>query len=339
MSKRIEWIDLAKGWTIFFVVLFHVVGTIHDSNYFKGIPQNISEFIWFLLGIFIMPVFFALSGFLYKKINNWNQFYKMVIKRIIGLGIPYVIFNILYVSMLNLAPSNSIHNSASWHSLLLIGYNTISYLWFLYALVVIELLVGLMDVFKFNLNLKLIISLMIFVISQIISLPKGIHYAFSWLIIFMVGMLIRKFPQLYKNQTNVIFEILLLLIGLTIQLKLSNGSNWFYSNQIVLINFLTKLTIVPIMFWVYSSLPDKNKISGYFKKYGKESLIIYLVHAPTASVFKIVLIKLGVSNYFIMVILLFILSWGLSILACWCTKKFKPIKFIFYPTKFIKLPN
>lgn len=339
MEKRIQWIDLAKGWTIFFVVLFHSVQTIQDANYFVGLPQHVSAVIRFVIGIFIMPIFFAISGFLYKKVDTWDQFWKKSINRIVGMGFPYIIFSILYVVLLNLAPGDSIHNNTSWKGVLLIGYQTISYLWFLYALLVIELLVSLMDVLKINLNIKLIISVILFIISQLITLPNGIHFAFSWLIIFVFGMIIHNYPQLYKNKKILIFESGLFILGLIIELGLSNNKNWFYSNQIYFGNLLIKLIIVPILFWVYSNISLKNKINTYFKKYGSVSLIIYLIHAPAVSIFRILLIKLGISNYVVMVITLLILSWGISVFTCWCSKKIKLIKFIFYPTKFIKLPK
>ncbi|MCW6127843.1 acyltransferase family protein [Lactiplantibacillus plantarum] len=67
--KRISWVDFGKGITILFVVLGHVIDGVFNtpgySNY-NGITKTSIAIIF----TFIMPVFFALSGYVYHPKNG-----------------------------------------------------------------------------------------------------------------------------------------------------------------------------------------------------------------------------------------------------------------------------
>lgn len=53
-KRRIQWLDFAKGVTIFFVLMGHVLMNVHPSlKMFKVIIKVVAYFI----PIFIMPVF------------------------------------------------------------------------------------------------------------------------------------------------------------------------------------------------------------------------------------------------------------------------------------------
>ena len=78
--KRIEWIDFGKGFTIFLVVIGHVLLGLYQSNRFV----DTNDFILFLtqsVYIFHIPVFFTLSGFLFNPLSSWEKLYKEIIKK------------------------------------------------------------------------------------------------------------------------------------------------------------------------------------------------------------------------------------------------------------------
>ena len=56
-GKRINWIDWAKGWTIFWVVVFHAFKSVHDTYIFGAEYQFMGEGVIFVIATFIMPVF------------------------------------------------------------------------------------------------------------------------------------------------------------------------------------------------------------------------------------------------------------------------------------------
>lgn len=85
-SRRVLWIDMAKGYGIIFVIVGHL-----------GIPY-IADYIY----AFHMPLFFFLSGIVYSVKDNLAIFLKSKIRRIvvpyICLGIPVVLADLYFKS-------------------------------------------------------------------------------------------------------------------------------------------------------------------------------------------------------------------------------------------------
>jgi len=77
-DRRVNWIDIAKGLSIIFVVMGHS-GDYAINHY---------------LGWFRMPLFFALSGFLFKPVAP-GLFAAWARKRIVRLLIPYFAYGLL----------------------------------------------------------------------------------------------------------------------------------------------------------------------------------------------------------------------------------------------------
>ena len=78
MSKRIQYIDLAKGLCILLVVLFHVYQHIHY------IPEFIKS-----LSCFRMPLYFFLSGLFFKEYEGFIGFF---LRKVNKLFIPFAFF-------------------------------------------------------------------------------------------------------------------------------------------------------------------------------------------------------------------------------------------------------
>lgn len=115
-KQRTEWIDIAKGIAIFLMVMGHT-----------SIPQPISSFIW----AFHMPFFFFMSGMLFCP-QKYEYFGKFVLKRGRSLVIPYVIATMI-VALIAYVFEMGYSFRVTW------GWESYP-LWFLEALVIIELL-------------------------------------------------------------------------------------------------------------------------------------------------------------------------------------------------------
>ena len=77
-TKRIEYIDLAKGFCIILVVLYHVLKHLHVQSEFA-----------YLLSTFRMPLYFFLSGLFFKE---YEGFWGFLIRKINKLLIPFCFF-------------------------------------------------------------------------------------------------------------------------------------------------------------------------------------------------------------------------------------------------------
>ena len=99
-SKRIEWLDIAKGIGIFLVVYAHARAPY--SSYIYN---------------FHMPFFFLISGILYKSGGNLKQY---IFKKIKTLYIPFVGWNLIFIvgkSLIrheNISPGNISESSLHW---------------------------------------------------------------------------------------------------------------------------------------------------------------------------------------------------------------------------------
>ena len=78
-TKRLDWVDVAKGITILLMVAGHT-----------SIPETISKYIW----SFHMPFFFFVSGVFYSE-KKYKKFNSLLKRRIFTLLVPYVFFSVV----------------------------------------------------------------------------------------------------------------------------------------------------------------------------------------------------------------------------------------------------
>lgn len=85
------------------------------------------------------------------------------------------------------------------------------------------------------------------------------------------------------------------------------------------------------------NLKNFPKTFLYFTKYGKDSLGIYILHAPICSMIRILMLKVGINSVFLHVVVGIVLGWYLSILATYILKKIPFLNIVLLPQKYIKL--
>ena len=85
-KKHLDDIDIAKAIGIILVVIGHCI------------PGKITNFIY----LFHMPMFFMITGYVFKPEENWNGYIAFIKRKIKSLYIPFVMFNILFLVLNNL---------------------------------------------------------------------------------------------------------------------------------------------------------------------------------------------------------------------------------------------
>lgn len=121
--KRYDWLDLAKGVGIIFVVWGHTLFPIHAA-----------------IDVFHMPLFFILAGITLKEMNMPT----FLLKKIDSIFIPYVFFSVVSVPFSYIVPHESIFNGPLWFLQTLFV-----------ALIMVQILIGV----RFILHNQLIIRL------------------------------------------------------------------------------------------------------------------------------------------------------------------------------------
>ncbi|WP_391524737.1 acyltransferase family protein [Lactiplantibacillus pentosus] len=229
--------------------------------------------------------------------------------------------------------SGSVHTLYSWGSLLYIFKQPIGYLWFLYILFFVFVLVGFLDLLKINMYLQGLVYLLLFIGSQYVSLPYVLSRTFTWTICFYLGFMIKQ-VHLEKKIQNVFFVIAAIVFLMGAIQQYFSGGDWYHTNLLLIGNFLTKISSIPIAFYFFSRLP-KTSVFDYFVKYGKYSLIIYLIHAPVTSIVRVILLRVGLSNYFVLMVGITVITWYVSVFVCWLSQKISLIDMVFSPYKYI----
>ena len=272
--KRIEWIDIAKGITIFLVIIGHV------SN-----NTTINYFIY----SFHMPLFFIISGFLYKKKENYTK------RKFKSILIPYFIFSILsfmywFIIERNFREQNISAFKAFINIFLAFaennGYIFNVVLWFLPCLFFTEIIFNLLITkvnYKYMKYIMFTSSIIGFIIPRITSirLPFCIDIVFTSIVFYYIGFLLKnklnninkKLPQ---NRFYYIMIVILIIITVAILSAIEQGANMMnlkYNNYILF--YLTAL----LGFFMVYMISNKLNI-GTLKWIGKNSLYIMAIHDP-----------------------------------------------------------
>lgn len=330
--SRIDWIDFGKGFTIFLVVVGHVLLGLYQSERFPDFADS----LWLgvqTIYIFHMPVFFALSGYFFKAQESFKGYLYFVLQKTLQLGIPYIFYNVIQFVLQTMGGS-SVRDAASLSDLVLIYKAPLGVSWFLYVLWGIFLVLGFLSIWIKDKNILFSITLvMLLAVSFFPSDVMLIQRVGLWASVFMLGSLLRGIE--FKH-----IKICLPILGLTIFAYLVLWSQVDFANRISyslprfwgIIFFL----VAPFAFMAFEKVPS-SAFKNYFVKYGAYSLVIYILHAPIVSVTRIFLLKLGISNLFLHLPLGLLAGWFGSIFAIYLMVKIPYIDFIFYPARYITL--
>ena len=324
MKERVKWLDFGKGFTIFLVVLGHVLATLYSHNLYLNYKENL-VIVSDLIFVIIMPIFFALSGFLFKGPQNISDFMQMLRKKAANLLIPYIVFSFIYVLSEHL--SNSIQNQVKWSSLLYIGIKPIGYLWFLYSLFFIFIIIGFVYLIKVDERIQIIIYLILFLVSQFFKLPVGINSICNWIFFFYLGIIYRK-NAIFRKKFSFYLFLCVFVISIFVNFKIQGI--YVNYNSPSLINFIPKFCSTFLFLDVFFKLP-RTSIYKYFEKYGKYSLIIYLVHLPVISAIRVIMFHFFVPNIILGILALLLAGWYSSVLVIVISKYCSAIDFIFKP--------
>lgn len=280
---RVLWIDTLRTITIFSIVLVHT-GRISDV------------FIRYVVSFYI-PIFFFISGLFLKESIRDQAFIDFAKIRLRRLLIPYLTFGIIsYIFWIflfgklkgDVLPENPILYFLANTLYGVGGYGWLEYniaLWFFPCLLVTEL----SFFFLIRLPSRRALIAALFFLSIIgyfyfyffnpanFRLPFGIDVAFTALVFYGIGYLVR--PYVFNDSFKAWYSPPFLLIGMLAYIICSNlnsesafvignfGENYFYF-------YLAALS--GILFWVQvSRLIRPNRL---FEEVGKNTLVIFPLH-------------------------------------------------------------
>lgn len=136
MQKRLEWVDIAKGISIILVVVGHVGASYFGAELYKD--SRLIVFVNQFIYSFHMAVFIFISGYLFSKSKNTNKSIRIK-KLLLNYTIPYVTFSALWI-VFKILLSSVTNTQVTFKELLLIVVFPVSFMWFIYALMIMEMI-------------------------------------------------------------------------------------------------------------------------------------------------------------------------------------------------------
>ena len=282
-TKRIEYIDLAKGFCIILVVLYHVLNHLHVK----------SEYLY-LLSTFRMPLYFFLSGLFFKEYEGFLGFF---IRKINKLFIPFCFFylttsfllpNILYFFGFTVSHTESlgIQGLLAFIMKEQFANNPIWFLWclftiniFFYLCVIIVKKIFVSSVWQASL-----LAIVCFTIGMINSLFIASHInllgfvdsAMAALPFFSVGYIFNKFTDVLRP--NSWDKYLPILIIVCFAMTFIFGGRCSYMHNIFWINPIAQYLcgITGTLFVIFSSKMIRDL--PFISYWGRYSIMILVTH-------------------------------------------------------------
>lgn len=272
-TNRKEYIDIAKGFAIIFVVLGH---TTH-----LGIARS------YLLQS-CLPIFFFISAIFYKP-EKYDGLFTYIKKQARLLLIPYVFFYLLTFCYWVLIERNFRGIDVSiWSQVIGLFYGNIGdymifngALWFLPCLFLIQIIFA--SVYQIKWKFKYLFIVIFFILGiflikyNITYLPFGLTSALFFISYYAIGFFSRKIISMLEDKpiyVLIFLSILFLLaqiIWLNLEYKPFPFLNVHYGKDFIF-GILTILTILS-----FSNLIKHNSVLQYL---GKNSLVIFALQEP-----------------------------------------------------------
>lgn len=286
-KKRLEWVDIAKGIAIFLVVTGHMLRGFTSSGMYSNY-NSLLKYIDFTIYSFHVPLFFLASGLIYSyktTIETKGELIEFIKRKCKILIIPYIIFSWLQLGV-KIIMSGSVNHKVSVSSFFKIVYKPVEQFWFLYALLLIFIIVAIMDYKIKSDRVKLVVSLILYILSPYLTSAFEIHETCKYLIFFYIGRFFVK-KEIKLN----VFVCTMLYFITNLAFYCFNINNNILNLIIALIGIVMILSI------------SKSLRLNIFSKLGKYTMPIFLLHTIFGSGIRIILLKIGIANVFIQVVL------------------------------------
>ena len=339
-KSRINWIDFGKGLAIFFVLVGHVLLGLYQSEKFPS-WNNVLISLVAQLYIFHIPVFFALSGYFFKPISSLNEFWDYAKKKTIVLGIPYIFYSIIHFCLQKVAGA-AVRVPTTIFDLINIYKHPLGVSWYLYILWSILMIYGLLSIVIKNRRILFLISVLaygctLFVQTDIYIIQKTL----VWGVCFMLGSVLSK---IHLNRIDskkfllffIVFDFIYMLVWFLFY-EIESKKDYVSYNNPGLWGIAFIVCIVFSFLFFPKIEKEFPKLFEYFSKYGKDSLGIYIIHAPICSMLRILMLKMGIGSVFLHIVIGIVLGWYLSILATNVLKKIPLLNIVLLPQRYIKL--
>lgn len=327
---RDKLVDALKGYACFLVVFGHVIMGIRKCG--VDIPygaENVEEFIW----TFHVALFMFLSGYVYHVTGEWKNKesrIRFLKHKFCNLAIPYFVFSCVYICINSFIGGSNVNSEMSICDILWLWKKPVAQYWFLYDLFFIFVAFVILSRWFKNVHITVMLAF-IYIVSSVLNVDIPMPFAamVRMVLPFGVGASINK---LYVDKVTgikkciyVIFYVIAVEIFLLYSLEKYIVADLMVSllgcfSSIAVISFVIKNEII-------------NKVLLFICKY---SFPIYLLHTIFTAGIRTVLIKCGVDNYILHVLIGTIVGFLCPVVGAYICERIDILNFWFYPEKILK---
>ncbi|MCR5721530.1 MAG: acyltransferase [Lachnospiraceae bacterium] len=326
-GKRENWVDDVKTFACILVVLGH----FYQSMVKSSIVPDSSFYGWFIDTIYLFHVqlFFFCSGYLYQKyseVRSVKAWCTNIWKKLVVLGVPYLVFTFATWLLKKLFEGSVNNKAGSIVDSLFV--EPIAPYWYLYVLFFLFVLTITMRK-KTEAYVLLIIAL-VFKALPFFGLKTGIYLVgkimADW-IWFALGMAVAVGAvKICKMYLGVLTGVLFVAVSIVCHI---------YGKHTLAIDFILGLLAVLAVISIATGIDEKRE-QPVFKYLSKYTMPVFLMHTLFAAPVRSVLLKLGVKNAIIHVVVGLIISFVGPIISMVIIEKLKPLDFIVYPGRYLK---
>lgn len=288
--NRLVWPDIAKGICIILIVFAHTGHGIESAQ----IPSNrLFKEVYFVTSyLFMVPVFFFLSGYFNTSPST------STLKKVKTIGdrllYPYILWTCIQAALLIL--SGQSNSSLNWLKIPDLLFDGFMQFWFLNVLIQISLLNLIFEKLKINRIYTLILALILLITTRMgYELPWIFHRLGHNLIYFELGLFVFTqkgfMEEVFKTRTLWISGFILFIcvyLGVTI---------------IHPLRVCAAIAGIILTISLANKLASKSLFSKSLSFLGQYSLQIYILHIIFAAGLRVFLMKMGVTNFSIHLLL------------------------------------
>lgn len=328
-SKRDIWVDNVKVIACILVVLGHFFQSMVKANLMAdSFAYNLFEDTIYY---FHVPLFFICSGYLYQKysiVNNLKTWKISVLKKLIALGIPYFVFSFATWALKKIFAS-SVNTEIGGLFDTLFKHPASPY-WYLYILFILFVITWTSKSDKQQYLMLAIAVCMKLVYT--FGMNTGLYFIDNTLancVWFVIGM---TMAYGVIKMTNALMSIILFAIFLLGSI-LAELEYIHFKTQGFLLTLVACFSVISLIYYLYKD-GIQNKQMAFIAKY---TMPIFLMHTLFAAPFRSVLLKIGVNNLIIHIVLGLLVSFVCPVIAMIIMEKLKPLDFLVYPNRYIKV--
>lgn len=320
-------VDRLKGYACFLVLFGHVimgvrVAGIAMPRFFLGLEP----FIW----SFHVALFLFLSGVVYRLTGEWRgrrTRLGFIGHKLLTLGVPYVTFSAIYI-LINCFVGQ-VNTPFSPGDILLIWKTPVAQYWFLYALFFLFCIWTVCSERLKNWQILLVCLLVGYGFPLLGWSPDCFVTVFFAALPFGMGTIV-DFDRLTRPSAPVKWLVIPAHVGAGVLFVTANKIETpFVKEFMLLLGIYASILLI-------SMLHRCSLIARFLDFMNRYSFQTYLLHTIFTAGIRIVLLRVGVAQWWIHVLLGTVFGIACSVLAAEIAKRVKPLNFFFFPAKFLK---